>query len=100
MVSKVIIKPLAVLDIDEILEWYEQKSKGLGKRFYLHFQLAIDSIVKDPDAYFNITPQVRRVLLKNFPFKVFYTVSNNTIFILGVLHAKRSKRYISRRLKF
>ncbi len=100
MVSKVTVKPLAVLDIDEAIEWYEEKSKGLGKRFYLHFQLAIDDILKDPDAYFNITAQVRRVLIKNFPYKVFYTVSIDTIFILGVLHTKRSKEHVRRRLKY
>jgi plasmid stabilization system protein ParE len=99
MAFKLIIKPVTWLDIEEAIDWYENESKGLGKRFFKSFEDALEKIVKNPDAYLFIIPDVRRVLLKNFPYKIFYSVSPDTIFIIGVFHAKRSKGFIRRRLK-
>jgi hypothetical protein len=42
---------------------------------------------------------VKRVLLKKFPYKLFYTYTENTVIILGVTHAKRSNAYLRKRLK-
>lgn len=99
MAFKVIINPVVWVDVDEAIEWYEKKSPGLGRSFYKSFDEILDRIVQEPTAYFHITKNVRRALFKNFPYKLIYTISNNTIFIIGVFHEKRSKASIRRRLK-
>ena len=99
MAFNIIIKPVVWLDVDEAIGWYEKKSPGLGKRFYKSFDETLERIEKDPAAYFFISKNTRRVLFKNFPYKLIYSVSGNTIFILGVFHEKRSKASIRRRLK-
>ena len=98
MVFKIIIKPLAVSDIDKAIGWYEKRSIGLGKRFYLSVEESIYKIAASPSAYFSITKEVRRILLQNFPYKLFYTFSADTIYIIGVLHVKRSKAFVRRRI--
>ena len=50
-------------------------------------------------AYGNVTPEVKRILLKSFPYKIFYHLSADTIFIIGLAHTKRSKTFIRRKLK-
>ena len=99
MVFDIIIKPIVFLDLDEAINWYEHEQKGLAARFYKSFETAIERIKKNPDAFANVTPEVKRILLKKFPYKVFYSISENTIFILGVSHSKRSNAYIRKRLK-
>jgi toxin ParE1/3/4 len=99
MAFKVIIKPVVWLDVDEAIEWYEKESPGLGLRFIKSFEEAKEKLIKQPGAYKNITPLVKRILLKNFPYKVFYNLSGDTIFIIGVAHAGRSNAFIKRKLK-
>lgn len=96
---KLIINPVVWLDLDEAIEWYEKESPGLGKRFTKNFEDAKEKILKQPTAYGNVTPEVKRILLKSFPYKIFYHFSGNIIFIIGVAHSKRSKSYIRRKLK-
>lgn len=99
MAFNVIINVVVWHDVDEAIEWYEKKSSGLGRRFYKSFGEVVDRVAKDPTAYFYITKNVRRALFKNFPYKLIYTISDNTIFIIGIFHEKRSKATIRRRLK-
>ena len=99
MAFDVIIKLVVWLDVDEAIEWYENKSTGLGRRFYKSFDEVLDKITKDPTAYFFVAKNVRRILFRNFPYKLLYTISDNTVFVIGVFHEKRSKASIRRRIK-
>lgn len=99
MAFEIIIKPVVFLDLDEALLWYESEQDGLSLRFYKSFENAVNRIKRNPHAFLDVTPGVKRILLKKFPFKVFYTISDNNIFILGILHAKRSNAYIRKRLR-
>jgi len=99
MAFEIIIKPIVFLDLDEAINWYESEQEGLAARFYESFETAIERIKENPDAFTNVIAGVKRILLKRFPYKVFYSVSENTIFILGVTHSKRSNAYIRKRLR-
>jgi len=99
MAFEIVVKPIVFLDLDEAMMWYEYEQKGLSARFFKSFERAIVTIKKNPKAFLEVTPGVKRILLRKFPYKVFYTVSKNTIFILGVFHAKRSNAFIRKRLQ-
>jgi plasmid stabilization system protein ParE len=87
---EIIIEPRAWTDLDDIIFWYENASRGLGKRFYENFENSLNRIKKNPNAFLEIEPSVRRILIKKFPYKLFYTISGNKIFVIGIMHAKRS----------
>lgn len=99
MVFKIVLKPIVLIDLDEAISWYEAEQNGLGEQFFNSFVKAKDKIKKNPHRYPNIIPKVKRVLLKKFPYKLFYTYTENTVIILGVTHAKRSNAYLRKRLK-
>jgi toxin ParE1/3/4 len=98
MVFEIIVKPLARIDLDEAILWYENKLNGLGERFYQAFLTASEAIRKSPDAFIEISPDIRRIIIKKFPYKLFYTISENKVFIIGIIHAKRSAGFITSRL--
>lgn len=79
---EIIIKPDAEIDLDEAVLWQETELSGLGIRFYC-FENALDRIVKNPNAFIEIPPAIRRIIIKQFPYKVFYSVSGNKIFVIG-----------------
>jgi len=82
----------AVREIGEAFSWYEEQRSGLGAEFELVFELQIKRLEKAPLLYTEIIPGVRRTLLPRFPYGVFYTVKNDLIHILAVIHHARHPR--------
>ncbi len=99
MVFKLVIKPIVIFDVEEAVNYYEKKVSGLGKRFYKQFLLSLSDIQHKPLTYSYVKKPVRRCKIESFPYKIFYTLSEDTVSILGVAHAKRSNAFVRRRLR-
>lgn len=80
----------AVHEIGEAFDWYEEQSKGLGSEFELAFELQLKRLEQVPLLYTEIMPGVRRTLLPRFPYGVFYTVKNDWVHVLAVIHNARN----------
>ena len=87
-----IITPNAELDIRDARTWYEGKRTGLGERFVMAVETALGQIVRVPRGGSEIEPGVRRVVIRKFPYGVFYRVDPDQIAILAVYHSKRNPR--------
>jgi len=98
MAYKVIIKPLVFSDAEDAFKWYNKKVEGLGNRFYNQFLITIETIESNPFAFSFLKAPIRRCKMKTFPYKIYYIVEEETIFILGLAHSKRSNAYVKRRL--
>ena len=83
----------AVREIGEAFDWYEEQSKGLGSEFELAFELQLKRLEQVPLLYAEIVPGVRRTLLPRFPYGVFYTVKNDLVHVLAVIHAKAARSF-------
>ena len=99
MAFETIIKPIVWFDLDEAITWYENESEGLGMAFFKGFEEAKEKIESNPTVYRNIFPDIKRILLNKFPYKLFYTISGNKIAIIGLTHAKRSNAFVRKPLK-
>ena len=82
----------AVREIGEAFSWYEEQRSGLGAEFDLVFELQLKRLEEDPLLYIEIIPGVRRTLLPRFPYGVFYTVKNDLVHVLAVIHHARHPR--------
>jgi len=51
MAFNVLVKPIVYADLDEAIDWYEHKVKGLGKRFLLQVEKARQQIQLNPYHY-------------------------------------------------
>jgi plasmid stabilization system protein ParE len=80
----------AVREVGEAFDWYEKQSKGLGSEFELAFELQLKRLEQVPLLYAEIMPGVRRTLLPRFPYGVFYTVRNDLVHVLAVIHNARN----------
>ena len=99
MAFRIIIKPIVWFDLEQAITWYEKQKIGLGRKFFYKFEEGIERIIANPYAYKNITSEVKRALLKNFPYKIFYAISENEILIIGVFHSKRSNAFVRKRVR-
>lgn len=87
----IIIHPEAKLEVQETFDYYEQKSKGLGLEFMRSLDAVIQSIKRNPLAYQKIHKEARRVLLRKFPYAVFYVAETNRITVIACFHQRRGE---------
>lgn len=75
------------------IDWYEERSAGLGTDFAAEIHAAIQRAVVLPLAWPRIDGDIRRVLSNRFPYGVLYAIDDGTIYILAVMHLRRHPDY-------
>lgn len=84
----------AVREVGEAYDWYEAQSQGLGSEYEAALELQLRRLEQAPLLYPEILPSIRRTLLPRFPYAAFYTVRNDLVHILAVVHnARNPKRW-------
>jgi len=84
------LRPEAEADLREAYRWYEERQAGLGEQFLLECDRSLALVQENPRIFPEIHHQVRRALVKRFPYGVFYIVETDEVIILAVLHQARS----------
>jgi hypothetical protein len=91
MVFKLIILPLAELEIEEAIVFYESKKKGLGKYFFDYLKGYLKIIKNNPELFaLKKLPYYRELSLKKFPFSIIYEVFENDVIVHSIFHNHRS----------
>jgi toxin ParE1/3/4 len=90
----------AVDDIDDAYIWYELRQIDLGNKFYKSLDESIHYISYNPYSCEEIYKEIRRYVIKKFPYGIYYKVIFDVkeIQIIGVIHFKRSSRLVRKRL--
>lgn len=93
------LAPEAERDIQSIFAWYEQQRPGLGLAFLLATEVAIDGIRRLPEARPLLARNTRRVMLRRFPYALFYTREGSCVLVTGILHGHRNPESWSDRVR-
>jgi plasmid stabilization system protein ParE len=72
--------------------FYETREAGLGDNFLSRVTEAFESIIAQPSAGTIITGEIRRRLLRQFPYSV-YRIETDRIVIIAVAHWSRRPGY-------
>jgi plasmid stabilization system protein ParE len=91
--------PEAETDVKEIIDWYAEKSTTTVVNFLVHLKQAEERLRVNPHSFKKISKSFRRIIIKRFPYSVYFIESENIINILAIIHFARSKQYIKNRLK-
>lgn len=86
---KLVFQPAADRDIREARTWYRAHSEALEERFLSELARTLRNVVEHPFAYEEEEPDVRRVVLSPFPYRVYYHPSPNAVVVLAVVHTSR-----------
>jgi toxin ParE1/3/4 len=78
-------------------DWYEQRSPGLGKDFVRMVDAAFAAIARHPELFPPIHRGLCRVLLRRFPYAVFYRVDSDAVRVIAVLHTAMDIRRLEER---
>jgi plasmid stabilization system protein ParE len=88
-VLTVIFTQAARTELIEAQDWFEGEAGGFGR----HFREAIDALAErmstNPQQFPIVFKNVRRALLRRFPYALFFAVAGDTLFVIACFHASR-----------
>ena len=83
------IRPDAEIDIEDAATWYEKQRKGLGNDFLDEIQNALRKISGNPYLYPIVHRNTRRILIRRFPFAIYYFIEQGSLIVIAVMHGSR-----------
>lgn len=96
--KKAVFHPEADTEVIEAAQYYETRSPGLGFSFLMEIEAAIDKIIMNPHACELVDDEIRRKLLRRFPYGLLYAIEPDLIRVVAVAHHKRRPNYWRSRL--
>ena len=91
MEFKLTLEPLVKLDIQQEINYYNSKQKGLGKRFHSEVKRAFVAIKKNP--FYQIRyDNIHCLPVKSFPAMVHFTINEQTktIIIRAIINTNKN----------
>jgi plasmid stabilization system protein ParE len=76
-------------EADEAARWYESESKGLGSAFVEVLERVLAQVEENPRQFPAVHRNIRRALLKRFPYGVFFRVLRTEIKVIAIIHLAR-----------
>ncbi|MBU2622989.1 MAG: type II toxin-antitoxin system RelE/ParE family toxin [Proteobacteria bacterium] len=95
----VFFDPDAKAEFLAAVQYYESCQSGLGRRFKLIVQSALQKVAETPFQYRLIHKPFRRYLLPKFPYAIIFSIEPDHIRIIAVAHTKRKPGYWQRRIQ-
>jgi len=86
----VVFRRIARQEMDDSIAWYEKERPGLGIQFAADIELALSRVATTPEQFPQVRGEVRRALLRHFPYTIQFLNETHRIVVLAVFHAKRN----------
>ena len=90
--ASVVYKPAAEAEIDDAFATYEERRKGLGIEFLDELARIEGHLRTNPALYQRVEGDLRRAVLRRFPYGIFYVIDAGQVNILACLHLHRNPR--------
>lgn len=90
--------PEAETELSEAVQYYENVEPGLGQDFAVEAYTAIQRAVAHPQAWTILEGEIRRSLVRRFPYGILYAEDNGGVLVIAVMHLHRMPGYWKERL--
>lgn len=90
---KFFFHPEAEEEFNKAIDYYEECKRGLGYDFALEVYSTIRNILDYPKAWPVLEKDIHRCQTRRFPYGVIYSIDNNRIHILAIMHLHRKPNY-------
>lgn len=90
-------QPEAEIELAEARLWYALQREGLDTALVMRVDQTLAAIAANPQSYPIVYRNLRRAVIRQFPFAIFYEPSESEIVVFAVYHSRRDpERLISR----
>jgi toxin ParE1/3/4 len=90
---------LAEQELNDAAAYYERQSAGLGAAFVSDVERCSDAVLANPEAGAVVRADVRRRLVRRFPYALLYRIKPHEVRILAVMNLNRPPWPSIRRLR-
>ena len=85
-------QPAAIRDLEQISRWYDEQAPGQTRRFFDELTAIEKRLLEHPILGTPVNEVIRRMLMPQFPYAIYYLQRAQQIVILTVRHGKRKPR--------
>ncbi|HEY4051975.1 MAG TPA: type II toxin-antitoxin system RelE/ParE family toxin [Acidobacteriaceae bacterium] len=85
----VVFTQAARAELIDAQDWYENEASGLGRRFRATIDALIERMSANPRQFPIVFKNIRRALLRRFPYALFFIVENETLLVIACFHGSR-----------
>jgi plasmid stabilization system protein ParE len=97
-VHPVIFTRAASAELIDAQDWYENEAPGLGRRFRHAVDAVIERMSASPRQFPVIYKNVRRALLRRFPYAVMFVIEpDDTLTVIACFHGSRDPAHWQKR---
>jgi plasmid stabilization system protein ParE len=90
MKRRLTVRPRALRELADAIDWYNGQRPGHGEVFLSSFQSAAAAIADNPLQYQFFGKSARRARLRGFPYGLIYEISDTEVVILACFHGSRN----------
>ncbi len=84
-------------ELIEAQDWYEGEATGQGRRLRQAIDALIERMSDNPRQFPAVFKNVRRALLRRFPYSLFFVVEGDALIVIACFHASRDPSHWQKR---
>ena len=96
---KLVFHPEALFELEAAADFFADRQKGLEIRFIDAVYSAIHRACDAPERWRRFDGDIRRLLVHVFPYAVLYSIEDEFLYIIAVMHCNREPGYWHKRIK-
>ncbi|MDY6782876.1 MAG: type II toxin-antitoxin system RelE/ParE family toxin [Cyanobacteriota bacterium] len=76
-------------ELNSAYSWYESQAPGLGDEFLDCVEEGLGRIGQVPESYAIVYRDVRRAVIRRFPYAIYYRIVSSRVIITAIFHGRR-----------
>ncbi len=89
---------VAEIELDEAIQYYNDKALGLGDDFLAEVLKALNRIARFPESWHPCSKRTRRCQTRRFPYGIIYQIRQDEILVIAVADLHRKPGYWDNRV--
>src|SRR5258707_15497783 len=85
----IVLRDEAQAEFDAAFDWYDAQRPGLGSEFAAEIQKVFDHISFNPLIHQLVFADIRKSVVRRFPYCVFYRPHQDRVEVIAVFHSSR-----------
>ncbi len=88
----------AIEDFDNSYNFYYEDSFKVADTFFKQINISFEIIKQNPTSFPVVYKDVRKFVVKKFPFLVYYRITNSVIQVIAIFHSSRNPEIWNERI--
>ena len=92
-----VLRRAAEKEFDDSIAWYEAGRAGLGQEFRAAIEECFQRIAGNPEWFPAVRGEVRRAVVRRFPFVIHFLIEKERLVILSIFHSSLEPKQLKYR---